>query len=57
MQYNDFRGTFCSSVFEAVIDIFTIEDLMGHHSSDSTKVYDLRGEERKQKGVEQLRYS
>ncbi len=54
LKPHDFRGTFCSSLFDAGIDIFTIQDLMGHHSSDTTKVYDLRGEERKQKAVEKL---
>ncbi len=54
LKPHDFRGTFCSSLFDAGVDIFTIQDLMGHFSSDTTKVYDLRGEERKQKAVEQL---
>lgn len=51
---HDFRRTFGSDLLEAGEDVFTVQDLMGHVSTVTTKRYDRRGEERKKKAVQKL---
>lgn len=48
------RKTFGTSLLLQGVDIFTAQDLLGHASADTTKVYDTRGEERKFKAVQSL---
>ena len=53
---HDFRRTFCTNLLEAGVDVFTVQDLMGHVSANTTKKYDKRGEARKKKAVRKLRF-
>ena len=53
---HDFRRTFCTNLLEAGIDVFTVQDLMGHFSANTTKKYDKRGEARKKKAVQELKF-
>ncbi len=54
---HDFRRTFCTNLLEAGIDIFTVQDLMGHLSANTTKKYDKRGEARKKQAVQKLKFN
>ena len=53
---HDFRRTFGSDLLEAGSDVFTVQDLMGHASTDTTKRYDKRGEARKREAVKKLKF-
>ncbi len=53
---HDFRRTFGSDLLEAGEDVFTVQDLMGHASTVTTKKYDKRGEARKRKAVQKLKF-
>ncbi len=53
---HDFRRTFCTNLLEAGIDVFTVQDLMGHLSANTTKKYDKRGEARKKQAVRKLKF-
>lgn len=39
---HDLRRSFATHLFSQGEDVFTVQDLMGHSSSDTTKVYDKR---------------
>lgn len=51
---HDFKRTFCSDLFDAGVDIVTIQKLAGHASPATTAKYDRRGEETKRKAVQKL---
>ena len=53
---HDFRRTFGSDLLDAGEDLFTVQDLMGHSSTVTTKRYDKRGEARKLKAVQKLQF-
>lgn len=53
---HDFRRTFASDLLEANEDVFTVQDLMGHVSTATTKKYDKRGEARKKEAVRKLQF-
>ncbi len=53
---HDFRRTFCTNLLEAGEDVFTVQDLMGHDSANTTKRYDKRGEARKKQAVRKLKF-
>lgn len=53
---HDFRRTFASDLLEADEDVFTVQDLMGHVSTVTTKKYDKRGEARKKRAVRKLKF-
>jgi integrase/recombinase XerD len=50
---HDFRRTFFSELLEKE-DLFTVQSLGGHASPSTTAKYDLRGEARKRRAVQQL---
>jgi len=52
---HDFRRTFCSNLFDANTDTFTVQQLAGHESPATTAKYDRRGEETKRKAVQGLK--
>lgn len=51
---HDFRRTFCSNLFDANTDTFTVQQLAGHVSPSTTAKYDRRGEETKRKAIQGL---
>ncbi len=53
---HDFRRTFCSDLLAEGEDVFTVQDLAGHASPMTTKRYDRRGEARKRKAVQKLKF-
>ena len=53
---HDFRRTFCSDLLAEGEDVFTVQDLAGHASPVTTKKYDRRGEARKRKAVQKLKF-
>lgn len=52
---HDFRRTFCSNLFDANTDTFTVQQLAGHVSPATTAKYDRRGEETKRKAIQGLK--
>lgn len=52
---HDFRRTFCSNLFDANTDTFTVQQLAGHVSPSTTAKYDRRGEETKRKAIQGLK--
>ena len=52
---HDFRRTFCSNLFDANTDTFTVQQLAGHVSPLTTAKYDRRGEVTKRKAIQGLK--
>ena len=52
---HDFRRTFCSNLFDANTDTFTVQQLAGHVSPATTAKYDRRGEETKRQAIQGLK--
>lgn len=48
------RKTFGTRLLQHGVDIFTAQELLGHASADTTKIYDTRGKERKVEAVNVL---
>ena len=46
---HDFRRTFCSDLLSGGEDVFTVQELAGHSSANTTAKYDRRGEARKRR--------
>jgi site-specific recombinase XerD len=51
---HDLRRSFATNLLSANVDLFTVQNLMGHANSDTTKMYDLRGDKVKAIAVELL---
>jgi site-specific recombinase XerD len=51
---HDLRRTFGTRLLELGVDVFTVQDLLGHASSNTTKRYDMRGSETKVEAVKLL---
>ncbi|MGL6003038.1 MAG: tyrosine-type recombinase/integrase, partial [Plesiomonas sp.] len=45
------RRKFCTDLLEKGVDLSTVQELMGHSSIETTKAYDLRGEQRMKDAV------
>lgn len=48
---HDFRRTVMGDLLELKEDLSTIADMLGHASTDTTRLYDRRGEERKRRAA------
>ncbi len=48
---HDFRRTVTGDLLELKEDLSTIADMLGHASTDTTRLYDRRGEERKRRAA------
>ena len=53
---HDFRRTFCSDLLSEGEDVFTVQELAGHESANTTAKYDRRGEARKRRAVKHLKF-
>lgn len=51
---HDLRRTFATTLLQANIDIFTVQDLLGHSDPMTTKRYDKRGDYEKIKAIQSL---
>lgn len=51
---HDMRRTFITRLLEAGADVLTVQDMAGHSQTETTKRYDLRGEDSKRKAAEML---
>jgi site-specific recombinase XerD len=51
---HDLRRSFATNLIEIGIDLFTVQNLMRHTSMETTRRYDMRGEETKKAAVEML---
>lgn len=51
---HDLRKTYATNLLESGEDIFTVQDLMGHASVETTKKYDRRDEKNKRKAARAL---
>ncbi|MDP9380628.1 MAG: tyrosine-type recombinase/integrase [Chloroflexota bacterium] len=48
---HDFRRTVTGDLLDLKEDLATIADMLGHASTDTTRLYDRRGEERKRRAA------
>lgn len=51
---HDLRRSYATNLLDANVDVFTVQNLMGHASVDTTRLYDLRGEKTKAIAVKLL---
>lgn len=51
---HDLRRSYATNLLDANVDLFTVQNLMGHASVDTTRLYDLRGEKTKAIAVKLL---
>ncbi len=51
---HDLRKSFATLLLENGEDIFTVQELMGHDSVDTTRKYDKRGEKNSRKAIKAL---
>ena len=51
---HDLRRSFATNLIETGVDLFTVQNLMRHTSMETTRRYDMRGEETKKAAVEML---
>lgn len=51
---HDLRRSYATNLLDANVDLFTVQNLMGHASVDTTRLYDLRGEKTKESAVKLL---
>ncbi|MCW9023097.1 MAG: tyrosine-type recombinase/integrase [Gammaproteobacteria bacterium] len=54
MTPHDLRKTYATNLLENGEDIFTVQELMGHASLDTTKIYDKRGDKKTKKASKAL---
>ncbi|OYE03067.1 hypothetical protein CDG79_20620 [Nostoc sp. 'Peltigera membranacea cyanobiont' 232] len=54
IEYDSFRRTFISELFDAGVDISTIQQLARHSNANQTTRYDRRGDETKRRAVQKL---
>nr|WP_321303085.1 tyrosine-type recombinase/integrase [Alcaligenes faecalis] len=53
---HDLRRTFASVLFDNGEDIRVVQMALGHANLETTKIYDMRGEERKRKAISRLNF-
>ncbi len=53
---HDLRRTFASALFDNGEDIRVVQMALGHANIETTKIYDMRGEDRKRKAISRLNY-
>ncbi len=53
---HDLRRTYGTLLLDNDVDVFTVQELLGHESVDTTKKYDMRGNDRKRKAVDTLKF-
>lgn len=54
LKPHDLRRSFATNLIENGVDLFTVQNLMGHANLETTRRYDMRGEIVKSEAVEKL---
>jgi site-specific recombinase XerD len=54
LKPHDLRRSFATNLIDNGVDLFTVQNLMGHASLETTRRYDMRGEKTKKSAVELL---
>lgn len=54
LKPHDLRRSFATNLIDNGVDLFTVQNLMGHASLETTRRYDMRGEKTKKAAVELL---
>jgi site-specific recombinase XerD len=54
LKPHDLRRSFATNLIEQGVDLFTVQNLMGHANLETTRRYDMRGEKIKSDAVELL---
>jgi site-specific recombinase XerD len=53
--WHDFRRTFAGNLLDSGVDLVTVQKLLGHSSPTTTSHYDRRGEEVRQRAVQNIK--
>jgi len=56
LKPHDLRRSFATSLIDNGVDLFTVQNLMGHSNLETTRRYDMRGEKTKNDAVELLSF-
>lgn len=51
---HDLRRSYCTDLLSQGVDIFTVQNLMGHSNVETTRRYDLRDDTQEREAIEQL---